>query len=187
MTDKIENETESQPQPKSEPVRPARDPSDMPRAYLLLRGDLPSLGNGKGRAHAMHAGNAMTWKLVVEPLMGGIAPDPDVMDWHREGEGFGTTISLGGPEEVTGRVLDGIVLTAKACGHHADKVVDKTYPYFVDAEVMPLISQDLHTAAPARVKGGWICHRKEVTGAWLFGTRDQLDTLLARFGLTPDR
>ena len=160
---------------------------EKPRAYLLLRGDLPSLGVGKGRAQSMHAGNAMTWETVVEPMTRGERPDDDIMEWHREGRGFGTAISLGGPGDVTGRVVQGLLDMARQCGRRVGEIVDDTYPYFVDEEIMPLIERSHHTAPPRRVKGGWLCCRRETTGAWLFGTKDELDPLLARFGLTPDR
>lgn len=160
---------------------------ETPRAYLLLRSDLPSMGVGKGRAQSMHAGNAMTWDLVVGPMMRGEDPEEDVLAWHREARGFGTAISLGGPGDVTARVVHGVVEMARDCGRRVGEIVDDTYPYMVDDEIMPLISADTHTAKPRRTKGGWLCCRRETTGAWLFGTKEQLDPLLARFGLTPDK
>lgn len=159
---------------------------EKPRAYLLLRGDLPSLGAGKGRAQSMHAGNAMTWQTVVEPMMRGEDPDEDIMAWHHEGRGFGTAISLGG-SDVTARVVQGVIDMARQCGRRGGEIIDDTYPYIIDDEIRPLIDPSLHTAPPRRIKGGWVCCRREVTGAWLFGTKDELDPLLARFGLTPDR
>ena len=160
---------------------------ETPRAYLLLRSDLPSMGVGKGRAQSMHAGNAMTWDLVVEPMMRGEDPDEDMMAWHREARGFGTAISLGGPGDVSARVITGVVQMAMDCGRRVGEIIDDTYPYVVDDEIMPLISPETHTAPPHRVKGGWLCCRRETTGAWLFGTKEELDPLLARFGLTPDK
>lgn len=157
-----------------------------PRAYLLLRSDLPSLGVGKGRAQSMHAGNAMTWALVVEPMLKGEAPDADVMAWHREAQGFGTAISLGGPGDVTAKVIEGIAALAGMCGMRFGEVVDDTYPYIVDEEIGRLIDARIHTDAPRRIKGGWLCCRREVTGLWLFGTKAQLDPLLGSFDLTPD-
>lgn len=161
-------------------------PVETPRAYLLLRSDLDSLGVGKGRAQSMHAGNAMTWDLVVEPLMRGETPSEDVMAWHREGKGFGTAISLGGPGDITLSVIEGVQAVAKGCGHRAGVIVDTTYPYIVGTEVFPLIRAEVHAAPPRRIRDGWLCYRSEVTGMWIFGTRTQLDPVLARFDLTPD-
>lgn len=166
---------------------PSQIVAETPRAYLLLRSDLPSLGTGKGNAQSMHAGNAMTWALVVEPLMNGQTPDEAVMAWHREGGGFGTAISLGGPGDVTAGVIAGLLHVASACGYMAGEIVDDTYPYIVTDEIMPLIADPIHTAPPRRIKGGWLCCRKETTGIWMFGTKTQLDPILARFDLTPDR
>ena len=164
----------------------APPPPPGPRAYLLMRSDLSSMGVGKCRAQSMHAGNALTWALMVEPLLAGATPAEDVAAWHREAKGFGTAISLGGPGDVTGGVIAGIMRVAKACGMRADEIVDDTYPYRVDAETMKLIDRGHHTAEPNRVKDGWICFRREVTGMWMFGTQKELEPLLARFGLTPD-
>lgn len=163
----------------------SKRPAETPRAYYLQRSDLTSLGRGKGLAQAMHAGNAMTSALVVEPLLQGVSPDDDVMAWHREGKGFGTAIALGNGE-VTAPVIAGILRMAGACGLRAGDIVDDTYPYKVDAEIVHLIDDDVHTAPPRRTKDGYMCFRREVTGLWLFGLQHELDPLLARFALTAD-
>jgi hypothetical protein len=159
---------------------------ETPRAYVLQRSDLSSLGRGKGIAQSMHAGNAMTWQLVVAPLMAGGTPDEDVMAWHREAQGFGTTIAVGNEGEVTDRVIASLLRVAHACGIRAGDVVDGTYPYRVDAEFVRLIDPATHTLPPQRTQDGFICFRREVTGLWLFGRRSELDVLIGRYALTAD-
>lgn len=175
MTDKTEEKIEE----NKNPVTPSR-------AYLLLRTDLPSLGNGKGKAHAMHAGNHMTWELVVKPLSAGKPVDQDVITWHEEGKGFGTTIALGGPGEITLQVLEGLVNAANKLGMKAGAVVDPEYPYHVDSEMLSLIDPKLHSKPPVRTSKGWLCLRKEVTAAWLFGKPEELAILVGRYGLAPE-
>lgn len=156
------------------------------RAYYLPRTDLPSLGRGKGLAHSMHAGNDLTWQLVAAPLMSNQKVDEGVLEWHRQGGGFGTTIALGRDNEVSKAVLDQLIDFAKRAGIKCNKVLDTSYPYFVDDEIMGLIDKSVHALPPSRVKGGWVCYRAEVTGAWIFGDKSELEPLLARFGLVPE-
>lgn len=155
-------------------------------AYLLLRTDMPSLGRGKGAAHAMHAGNHMTHELWVRPLLEGRVIDPRVETWHAQGGGFGTTITLGREGEVTLDVVHRLVRAAHSLGLLAGKVRDHSYPYVVDTETLPLIRDDVHTLPPRRIRDGWLCCRDEVTAAWLMGDKDELGILLGRFDLAPN-
>mgnify|MGYP000865103022 CR=1 FL=1 len=155
-------------------------------AYLLLRGDLPSMGRGKSQAHAMHAGNAMTHELWVKPLLAGQTVDERTLAWHAQGKGFGVTISLGKDDQVTKDRIERIVAVARSIGLLADTVRDPTYPYFVDDEIFPLLRADVHTEEPKRVRGGWICCRDEITACWIMGDKAELDVLLARFDLAPN-
>lgn len=165
------------------------DPAGAPResltAYLLMRTDLPSLGLGKSRAQAMHAGNAMTMRLLVQPMLDGAQPDERALRWHREAEGFGTTLAIGARGQVPLAVIDKVVDAAGKLGIHAGRIVDDSYPYAVDDEVYALIAPAHHTLPATRIRDGWRCFRRETTGAWLFGDRGELDVLLARFDLTP--
>jgi hypothetical protein len=154
-------------------------------AYCLARTDLPSLGKGKALAHAMHAGNHLTWTLAVEPAMSGERIPYDVLAWHRQGGGFGTTSAIGGDRELPLSVLEAVVKAAKDLGHEAGIVVDETYPYLVDDEIKNLLDRvpDLHTAEPVKVSGGWICCRRESTVGWILGDKSELSVLLRRFSL----
>ena len=155
-------------------------------AYLVMRTDLTSMGLGKSRAQAMHAGNQMTFKLLYEPLRDGKDIHPDVLEWHAQGDGFGTAIAVGDENEVTRKVLEDVVNTAKKLEMMADTVIDTSYPYVVDDEIFNRLNPDMHTQAPYRVGKQWRCFCNEPTGAWLLGEKKDLEVLLARFSLTPN-
>lgn len=157
-----------------------------PYAYLMVRTDLPSLGRGKGYAHSMHAGNQMTWQLAVVPLLAGRKPAPLVTFWHDQGGGFGTTAAVGTRDQIDIGTLRAVTEAARKLGHSSGLVEDGTYPYEVDAETYPLISRDVHTRPADRISGGWRCYRREITTGWVFGEKDDLRVLLARFGLVPN-
>lgn len=156
-------------------------------AYCLVRTDLPSLGAGKAIAHAMHAGNQMTYALMVEPLAAGKELDPDVVDWHKQGYGFGTTCALGKGREIPKATMYAVVDAVKAMGGQANVVVDPTYPYLVDNEVVPLMDPTFHTAPPcAGPPGQTVCFREEATTAWVFGDKAMLRVVMGQFGLYPN-
>ena len=154
--------------------------------YLLLRTDLPSLGRGKAYAHAMHAGNQLTHELCVVPLMENEKIDARVQEWHDQGEGFGMTLAVGGNETVNLEVMETLTDAAKKCGYLAGIVLDKSYPYQVDSEMLPLIEAKWHTLPPRQNRSGWTCFRAEHTAAWVLGPKKDLEVLMARFGLTPN-
>ena len=166
------------------PATASQEKGDL-RAYLLLRTDLPSLGRGKAAAQAMHCGNHMTCELWVRPLLEGAQVDERVAEWHAQGGGFGTTIALGREDQVTRDAIDDIVSAATALGFLAGAVVDDSYPYAVDVEMMPLIRHEVHTRPPARTRDGWLCCRRETTGCWVLGHRDGVARLLSGFDLAP--
>lgn len=160
---------------------------DKPVAYLLMRTDLTSMGLGKSRAQAMHAGNQMTYELMVKPLFDHQLVDQDVMIWHQEGQGFGTAISLGSDNQVDKATLEYVVRTAKNNGIRAELVIDKTYPYLIDSETLARINPEIHTREPvAYSPNRWLCFARETTGAWIFGKRSVVRPLVAQFDLTPN-
>lgn len=156
-------------------------------AYCLVRTDMPSLGAGKAIAHAMHAGNQLTWREIVEPLQKGKVPAQDVVDWHKQAKGFGTTIALGDKSQLDLATIQAVVAAAKKLGFVADVVVDPTYPYLVDKELSKLIDEKHHTMPPVSGPPGFnVCFREEITTAYVLGDKEALRVLLARFGLYPN-
>jgi hypothetical protein len=154
--------------------------------YLMMRTDLPSLGRGKALAHAHHAGCHLTWTLVVEPLLAGEKPAEHIMEWHRSGGGFGVCAAIGGPGEMPLDVLSKVVHAAKRFGHHSGLVIDHEYPMFVDEETMTILDRNVLTTEPKRVRGGWIITRRETTGGWILGDKQDQETILKRFDLVPN-
>ena len=156
-------------------------------AYCLVRTDLPSLGAGKAIAHGMHAGNKMTWDLCVVPLRNGEEIDNDVMAWHAQGGGFGTTIALGKGREITLATQTAIVDAVRALGGKGDQVIDTSYPYLVDNEIVPFMNPDIHTMPPVSgPPGQTVCFRNEITTAYVFGDKTMLKIVLGQFGLYPN-
>lgn len=155
--------------------------------YCLIRTDLPSLGAGKAIAHAMHAGNQLTWRTVVKPLQAKQEVDPDILAWHEMADGFGTAIALGDKNQMDIATVTSVVEAARELGFIADYVVDPTYPYLVDKEIYPLIDAAMHSipAVPGP-PGQMVCFRKETSCAYVFGDKNALKVLLARFGLYPN-
>ncbi len=156
-------------------------------AYCLVRTDLPSLGAGKAIAHAMHAGNQMTWELVVEPLERGAEPNADVLAWHKQASGFGTTMALGKGREIPLAVMQKIVDAVNNLGGWAACVTDPTYPYLVDNEVVPFMNETVHTLPPVQGPPGLtVCFREEITTAYVFGDKNMLSLVMGQFGLYPN-
>lgn len=156
-------------------------------AYCLVRTDLPSLGAGKAVAHAMHAGNQLTWREVVVPMREGKEVNPDVIAWHEMANGFGTAIALGDKNQLDIVTINAVVDAAKKLGFVADHVVDPTYPYLVDREIVKLLDPSIHTMPPVPGPNGhMVCFRKEVSCAYVFGEKEPLKVLLRSFGLYPN-
>lgn len=155
-------------------------------AYLLMRTDLVSMGLGKSRAQAMHAGNKMTYDLMVQPLLKNQEIHPDVMEWHSEGAGFGTAIALGAENQVTENTLRKTVSSALNNKIMCGIVEDDTYPYEVNSEIYERINPLIHTREPMRTNNGWRCFARETTCAWFLGRRSELHFFLRQFDLTPN-
>lgn len=153
--------------------------------YALVRSDMASMRAGKGMAQCMHA-QAMFDKFeIIVPLQHGREPRPMVMDWHNATpDGFGTTLTLSIPDLATG---EAVVEAASALGFPAGFVIDPTYPYHVDNEVVSLINPFRHTLPPTSSgPGKTVCFREEKTVGYVFGKKSELTVLLDRFGLVPN-
>lgn len=149
--------------------------------YILIPTvDMPSMGRGKSVAHAAHAANLFTYNHYVKTNEDN-PPLDEVVEWHESAGGFGTTIALD-----IGTVEDLEALVAEARGHECltDIVVDPTYPYLVDAEIVKLIPDSVHTLPPSRLDNGmYVCHRKQTTAAYVFGDKEALSILLGKYNL----
>jgi hypothetical protein len=160
--------------------------------YILVRTDLPSLQTekgGKGMAHSAHAGNAMVHHIVTsgDPLL-----IQALADWGAEtGQGFGTCVTLGATGDQINAIMEQIrrecvELHEKGEISMAGTSVDPTYPYVVDSEVVKLIDKRFHSAEPKKLDDGtYLCHRSEMTAAFLFGEKDEIGHLVSHLKRHP--
>lgn len=93
-----------------------------------------------------------------------------VKKWQKEGDGFGTTIVLGlsGLElsEVGSKLMKG---GSRYEGVFFNYVVDTTYPFPIDREILDLIPPTRLTSPPIETAPGrYIAFRSETTCAFLF-------------------
>ena len=137
-------------------------PSDPIMAYVLMRTDVPGYLSGKAMAQSNHAGTMMVFKaynILSEPDAVGVHPIRDLMlEWEKEGGGFGTCIVL----KVTGPEMRQAVSLAKLMGIHAGIVHDPSYPVF-DGEKVQTIPLD--------------------TCAFVFGRKSDCSSIVGRFPL----
>jgi hypothetical protein len=155
----------------------------LPVLYVFVNTDLPSMTPGKAQAHSGHAANAFINEAVVKPMRSNKGVWSAVTEWMAATPfGFGTQINLKGDwRDVKNTVCD----YANGDGM-AEIVIDPTYPYIVDAEVVRLIDPALHTQIPYELENGkFLCHRKEETAAYLFGHKDELEKYVGKYPLHP--
>jgi len=162
---------------------------DTPILYVFVRTDMPSMTPGKAQAHSGHAANAFVHKHIVQRLkngLTGIALDSNVVKWmNSTDQGFGTQINLKGDwHKVVAAHFN--ATWHRHLGIITDIVSDPTYPYIVDDEVLKLIPRHLHTAEPIKLENGkFLCHRRESTAIYFFGTKEQLKPFVGEFPLHP--
>ena len=158
--------------------------TNYPVLYVFVNTDLPSMTSGKAQAHSGHAANAFINQCVIKPLRSGSTEiwEP-VKEWMAATPfGFGTQINLKGD-------WDDVVNTVAAwCENRGmgELVIDPTYPYIVDAEIVKLIDPRNHTTEPVQLENGkFLCHRNEATAAYMFGYKNELESYVGKFPLHP--
>jgi len=157
---------------------------NYPVLYVFVNTDLPSMNPGKAQAHSGHAANAFINQYVIKPMRSGnmdlYAP---LKEWMGATPfGFGTQINL------KGDWYDVVNTVAAWCenGGMGELVVDPTYPYIVDSEVVKLIDPRNHTEIPFDLENGkFLCHRNETTAAYVFGYKDELEPYVGKYPLHP--
>lgn len=155
----------------------------LPVLYVFVRTDLPSMNPGKAQAHSGHAANAFIHKNVVQVMRGCKVPiAKSVLEWMASTPfGFGTQINLKGnwPDVIN-------TVAAWAEVGRAELVIDPTYPYIVDEEIVTLIDPRNHSMDPVPLGNGKVlCHRNEVTAAYLFGYKEELEPFVGKYPLHP--
>ena len=101
-----------------------------PRLYILVRNDMDSMNSGKAIAQGAHAATKFVYECALDKHL-----SKSVDDWQKQGDGFGTKISLAVNNE---EQLLGIVDSAKSMSIPANLVLDPTYPVR-DGSVVHLI------------------------------------------------
>lgn len=156
---------------------------NIPILYVFVNTDLQSMSAGKAQAHSGHAANAFIHQYVVKPLRAGNNVMPIIDEWMAATPfGFGTQINL------KGNWRDVVNTVAEWCdtGARGELVIDPTYPYIVDAEIVGLIDPRNHTMDPVPLENGKVlCHRNEVTAAYVFGYKDELEEFVGKYPLHP--
>jgi len=149
--------------------------------YVLVRTDLDSMNPGKAMAQVGHAGSAFTYHNMVSSII-----DQDVIDWHKQGNGFGTKLTLA----VTKKQMETVVMIAKNMGYIADLVLDETYPYIVSNEIADQINIENDAAPRHPINATHMAlYRNEYTVGYVFVPNKEEDdiarALLANFKLHP--
>lgn len=151
-----------------------------PVLYIFVRTEMPSMTPGKAQAHSGHAANAFVFENFIKTKSNNAL----VKAWiHNEtAQGFGTQINLKGSwDQITDAVTQAI-----SRGVIANFVTDPTYPYEVDAEVFELLSDGIHSADPVfKDNGRVVCFRAEQTAAYIFGDKEELESIVGKFPLHP--
>ena len=150
--------------------------------YVFVRTELPSMTPGKAQAHSGHAASLFA-RDCQDP--GGLWTADHTRRLYAEWEGdrgFGTQINLQATwDEIEELITDdnGAML--------ANIVIDPTYPYMVDLEMLDLIDPMLHTIPPIIKENHAICFRKESTAAYIFCEENNtpLKDLLSKYPLHP--
>lgn len=157
---------------------------NLPVLYVFVRTDLPSMTPGKAQAHSGHAANAFIHKHVVQPMRAGKVPIVNsVLEWIAATPfGFGTQINLKGNWGDVVHTVAGWVES----GGKGELIADPTYPYIVDSEIVNFIDSKVHTSDPVDLGDGRVlCHRHELTAAYLFGYKDELVPYVGKYPLHP--
>jgi peptidyl-tRNA hydrolase len=142
--------------------------------YILMRNDLPSLNAGKAMAQASHASNA---------FIKSFGNAKSVKPWINETpQGFGTVIVLSANE----KQVNEIIQNSENANVLSELIVDPTYPYIVNNEVAALIDAKHHTVAPiVKTDGTVVLHRKEITCAYVYGSKEDCKKILGHLPLHP--
>lgn len=135
--------------------------------YILVRNDLPSLTVGKMGAQTAHAGNQFIHQYLDNSESKKIKTQ--IKDWQGCANGFGTTITLSVTEQDIKDIVDAGTKYYFAC----DKVVDPTYPFMIDKELMSTVDETKLTADPFYTRDGKVALcRSEVTCGFIFGDKN---------------
>lgn len=155
----------------------------LPVLYVFVNTDLVSMNPGKAQAHSGHASNAFINEHYIKRINRGDGISIPVLEWMGATPfGFGTQINLKGKWS---EVVDTVAAVCSS-GGIGQLVVDPTYPYIVDSEIVYLIDPRNHSVDPVDLGNGkFLCHRNETSAAYVFGYKDELEQFVGKYPLHP--
>ncbi len=142
------------------------------RLYILMRNDLDSMSVGRCMAQASHAANALETAHRNHPR---------VLKWKKQtSQGFGTCIVLAACKEK----IDDVIRRwpGATCG----RVIDPDYGIKTTWELFKLIDKKKYhrwVSCDARGSTGVVFFIKEMTCAYLLGTKAELDPFIGDLSL----
>lgn len=154
-----------------------------PVLYIIMRNDLNSLNPGKAVAQGAHAANQFQSHIesIDKPSNKNIIMLYE--NWKSQAFQFGTTIVLQGSEfEIASINEEALIVNDVVYG----KVIDPTYPFTVNAEIMSLLgAAGIIGESKIIDKNTVHCVREEMTCFYIFGNKDntQLQKLLENLKL----
>lgn len=147
------------------------------RLYILIRTDLPSMTTGRAMAQASHASNAFIHKYGKRK---------EVQEWQKETkQGFGTAIVLAAS---LGEINDVFLqLNALFPNGIQDYVIDPEYGIKTNKEMFDLINPKKvqFTKTIINDDGSVILFKDEITCAYVFGDKDELNDIIGDLPLHP--
>jgi peptidyl-tRNA hydrolase len=135
--------------------------------YVLVRNDLPSMNPGKAMAQVHHAGV----QLVNKYLNG--YDSPLVKEYIETGktqgaDNFNTTLVL----SATLKQIENVLSIGRLLHAVCDTVLDPSYPFFVEPELVPFVEKDTTVSRVGPVGDNELFVRPEVTCGWILMDRN---------------
>ncbi len=147
--------------------------------YVLVRNDLPSMNPGKAMAQVHHAGVQMMSKYHNEFLV------KEYIRLGREHDAyhFNTTLVVSASE----KQIEAAIGVARLCGAICGKVLDPSYPFFVDPELAPFVAADDNVTEVGPSGNKVLFVRPELTCAWILMDRGdpEMRSIVAAMPLHP--
>ena len=140
------------------------------RLYVLMRNDLQSLTVGRCMAQANHAASVFEHEFANSVK----GPRADVKEWKNQTkQGFGTCIVLAASKEQINALFDGGLKRWAGKG----KVIDPDYVIRVTHEVASFM-RNVKFIPESADENTIAFSRSEMTCAYVFGTKKELDPFL---------
>ncbi|MFW5872339.1 MAG: peptidyl-tRNA hydrolase [bacterium] len=159
--------------------------------YILMRTDLPSMNPGKAMAQSSHASNKFVFDVKNKNVKSLSEEDEFLYGqaklWqYQTDQGFGTVLVLGSKLKDIEKLMK--IGQLPDSNYFCGQVVDPTYPYIIDSEIVGLVDPTVHTINKQMVSDNKsLCFRKEITCAYAFSEKNNplLKMVIGRLSLHP--